>query len=193
MLPLLLALLLSPGSIADELSRLEGHRVIETAGGYEIIDVAGEGAPIVGVVEKRDDGPWLAGYRLIGPLARPRIAGPGYKVWALGDVAGDTLRVRRLGVLAPPRAQPGAEPGAQDDARDLGGGADAHGRTPEPAAAARVELRRADALVTDQMPALGPHRDVVPRPDLAAVRVPRDLQPDAVRRGLVDVPRLVRE
>jgi hypothetical protein len=84
--------------------------------GYVIEDVAGEGAPVVGVVEQRPDGLWLASedgarYRLAGVLARPRIAGPGYKIWVLGAVivqqGENVLVARRLGVLAPPwqRAQ----------------------------------------------------------------------------------------
>ena len=91
-----------PTGVADELSRLAGHTVTRTDDGYEIDDIAGEGKPIVGVVERRGRELWVAGYRLTGPLARPRIAGPGYKVWVLGDIAGTTLRARRLGVLASP-------------------------------------------------------------------------------------------
>lgn len=121
-------------SLAAEIGRLQGQRVRiadtstgtstgTSAGpgpghgaGYVIEDVAGEGAPVVGVVEQRPGGLWLAGedgvtYRLAGVLARPRIAGPGYKVWVLGAVivqrGENVLRARRLGVLAPPwqRAQ----------------------------------------------------------------------------------------
>jgi len=111
--------------IRAELARLEGQRVRilhqdtndATLGRrYIIDDVAGEGAPVVGVVERRGQALWLvaedgASYRLAGPLARPRIAGPGYKIWALGVVmarSGERVLVaRRLGVLAPPwqRAQ----------------------------------------------------------------------------------------
>jgi hypothetical protein len=74
--------------------------------GYTIDDIAGEGRPLVGIVERRGDALWLAGadgsaHRLRGPLAVPRIAGPGYKVWALGRVVGRDLHARRLGVLAP--------------------------------------------------------------------------------------------
>lgn len=86
------------------------------AAGYVIEDVAGEGAPVVGVVEQRPDGLWLAGddgarYRLAGVLARSRIAGPGYKIWVLGALivqrGENVLLARRLGILAPPwqRAQ----------------------------------------------------------------------------------------
>jgi hypothetical protein len=116
----------SAPDIADELARLEGQRVrVLDQGtpddrgyvpGYVIEDVAGEGAPVIGVVERRGQALWLvaadgASYRLAGVLARPRIAGPGYKIWVLGTVtAGGGERIlvaRRLGVLAPPwrRAQ----------------------------------------------------------------------------------------
>jgi hypothetical protein len=104
---LLAALAAADAAVADELARLEGHTVSVAADGYVLEDVAGEGRPLVGVVERRGaalvlvtgEGAW----RLVGPLAIPRIAGPGYKVWALGDLEGDTLRARRLGVLAAPR------------------------------------------------------------------------------------------
>ena len=115
--------------VRAELARLEGQRVRilpEDTGGatqgqryvprYVIDDVAGEGAPLVGLVERRGQALWLvaedgASYRLVGPLARPRIAGPGYKIWALGAVTAQSgervLLARRIGVLAPPwqRAQ----------------------------------------------------------------------------------------
>jgi hypothetical protein len=136
--------------IADELAelgRLEGQRVRIVDQGttpgrghvprYVIEDVAGEGAPVVGVVERRGQALWLvaedgASYRLAGALARPRIAGPGYKIWALGAVtAGSAERIlvaRRIGVLAPPggalrraahagrssRSRPGRRPGPAD-------------------------------------------------------------------------------
>ena len=119
-------------SVAAELARLEGQsvRVVDDvphgpgartgegttrARSYVIDDVTGEGAPVVGVVERRGQALWLvapdgASYRLAGALARPRIAGPGYKIWALGAVTtsgGERVLVaRRIGVLAPPwRAQ----------------------------------------------------------------------------------------
>jgi len=95
--------------VAAELARLAGHRVAVAADGesYRILDVAGEGAPEVGVVERRGRALLLrrpdgSAVELAGPLAVPRIAGPGYKVWVLGRVAGGVLVVRRLGVLAPP-------------------------------------------------------------------------------------------
>jgi hypothetical protein len=69
-------------------------------------DIAGEGAPLVGTVERRGADLWLIGettVRLSGPLAHPRLAGPGYKIWVLGSLSADgSLRARRLGVLAPP-------------------------------------------------------------------------------------------
>lgn len=107
---LALALALA-GGVDDELSRLRGHRVEVAADrqSYRIADVASEGPPIIGVV-RRDGGKLYLEretgqrHRLTGPLARPRIAGPDYKVWVLGDLGADgTLEARRLGVLAPPR------------------------------------------------------------------------------------------
>jgi hypothetical protein len=100
-----------PGrAIADQVARLAGHTVEIAADGlsYRIVDVAGEGAPRVGRVERRGDGLWLReadgdSHRLVGRLAVPRIAGPGYLVWVLGTVAADgALDARRLGVLARP-------------------------------------------------------------------------------------------
>jgi hypothetical protein len=95
--------------VAAELARLAGHRVAVAADGasYRILDVAGEGAPEVGVVERRGRALLLrrpdgSAVELAGPLAVPRIAGPGYKVWVLGRLQRGALVVRRLGVLAPP-------------------------------------------------------------------------------------------
>jgi hypothetical protein len=97
---------LPPGPAA-EVERLEGHGVEVTGADYRILDIAGEGAPRVGVVERRAGALWLVteseALRLAGPLAVPRIAGPGYKVWVVGATDGDTLHARRLGVLAAPR------------------------------------------------------------------------------------------
>ena len=93
-------------AIAAELGRLVGQDVAVTGETYVIRDIAGEGAPRVGVVERRGAELWLTGepaLRLDGPLAHPRIAGPGYKVWVLGEVRGEVLWARRLGVLATPR------------------------------------------------------------------------------------------
>ena len=101
---------ITPG-LAAEIERLQGHRVTITGNGYTIDDVAGDGKPLVGVVERRGEHLFLvaldgSSYRLAGPLARPRIAGPGYKIWALGAIDGQAptqvLTPRRLGVLAPP-------------------------------------------------------------------------------------------
>ncbi len=96
----------------EQLERLVGHRVRIAAdgSGFDIEDAAGEGPPLVGVVERRGASLWLvtidAAYRLQGPLAKPRIAGPGYRVWVHGQrghhAGVPTLHARRLGVLAPP-------------------------------------------------------------------------------------------
>jgi hypothetical protein len=103
---------------ADELARLVGQRVVLGPGGsYRIADVAGEGAPDVGVVERRGGALWLrpdrgAARRLAGPLAHPRIAGPGYKVWVLGRIGPDgALVARRIGILARPARIAGTPPG----------------------------------------------------------------------------------
>jgi hypothetical protein len=98
----------SPSAIADQVARLEGHRVTLAAdgSGFVIEDIAGEGKPLVGVVRRRGKGLVLeTGARTLelrGPLARPRIAGPNYKVWVLGQIDGSTLVARRLGILAAP-------------------------------------------------------------------------------------------
>lgn len=94
--------------IADQIARLEGHTITVAANGasFTIDDVAGEGKPLVGVVERRGKELWLRTssrqLRLTGPLARPRMAGPRYKVWVLGEVRGESLHARRLGILAAP-------------------------------------------------------------------------------------------
>jgi len=89
------------------LDRLRGHHVRWRDGALEIVDVAGAGRPWIGVVERRGAALWLVGadfaWRLRGALARPRLAGPGYLVWAIGRLTGADLDVARLGVLAPPR------------------------------------------------------------------------------------------
>ena len=109
----------------DELARLPGQRVTvlgpEPASDdavlvhYRIDDIAAEGKPWIGRV--RVDGERLAletrgglVLPLAGPLARKRIAGPGYKLWVIGDLSANTdaagrpaaLFARRMGVLAPP-------------------------------------------------------------------------------------------
>ncbi|HUH03836.1 MAG TPA: hypothetical protein VML75_17695 [Kofleriaceae bacterium] len=101
---------LATPALQAEVSRLEGHELTIAAdgSGYQIVDVAGEGPPRVGVVERRGGQLWLLGtdgdaLRLSGPLAIPRIAGPGYKVWVIGELDDrGHLRARRIGVLAPP-------------------------------------------------------------------------------------------
>jgi hypothetical protein len=93
-------------SVAAILSRLEGHTVRVVGDDVEIVDVAGEGKPLVGVVERRGRALWVVGdgfaVELRGPLARPRIAGPGYRVWVLGARTGDVLVARRLGIISGP-------------------------------------------------------------------------------------------
>lgn len=105
--------LASPAGQRDELSRLAGHTVEVSEAGYIIRDVAGEGTPLIGRIERRGAALYLVvergeTYRLTGPLAKPRIAGPGYKVWVLGTIVRRggkaELAARRLGVLAPPDA-----------------------------------------------------------------------------------------
>ena len=109
-MPLLLAIALAAAGAgwADEVDRLVGQRVaVADDGSYAIEDVAGEGKPLVGQVVRAGDDLLLdtgaARYRLTGPLARPRMAGPGYKVWVLGADDGESVQARRLGVLRPPR------------------------------------------------------------------------------------------
>jgi hypothetical protein len=106
-------------AIVQELRRLVGHTIAEdeSGAGYTILDIAGEGRPLVGVVERRGKELWLVpvdvdagapAVRLSGPLAHARIAGPGYKVWVIGAKAADgSLRLKRLGVLAGVRRAPG--------------------------------------------------------------------------------------
>ncbi len=97
---------LSP-ELQAEVGRLEGHTVKIEKGTYEILDIAGEGAPRVGCIHKVRNELVLVGdgfqITLRGPLAVPRIAGPRYKVWVLGDATGNgVLMARRLGILAGP-------------------------------------------------------------------------------------------
>jgi hypothetical protein len=91
-------------ALALMLSRLEGHAAAIGPDGLEIADIAGEGRPLIGVVERRGDELWLVppGIRILGPLAHPRLLGPGYRVWLIGSW--DTVGVTglRFGVLAAP-------------------------------------------------------------------------------------------
>lgn len=95
-----------PAAARAMLDRLVGQRAGWHDGVLTIVDIAGAGPPWIGVVERRGQALWLVGdgvaWRLSGPLARPRLAGPGYLIWAIGAPAGDRLEVTRLGVLAPP-------------------------------------------------------------------------------------------
>ncbi len=104
---------IAPGQGPALLARLRGQRARVVDNHLVIDDIAGEGRPWIGVVERRGLALWLVGAQfaaeLVGPLARPRLAGPGYTVWVtgalrIGDRAGSDVRlvVRRLGVLVPP-------------------------------------------------------------------------------------------
>jgi hypothetical protein len=88
------------------LARLPGQRAHTDGAELVIEDIAGLGPPWVGAVTRRGDTLWLVGdgvdLALEGPLARPRIAGPGYLIWVIGARRGDRLRAHRLGVLARP-------------------------------------------------------------------------------------------
>lgn len=105
----------APEEVEAIAARLAGHR-IEIAPdrrAIRIVDVAGEGAPRVGVIEREGDDLVLVTaerrWRLSGPLARPRIAGPGYSVWVFGAIDRDgvaTLTARRLGILRRPALAP---------------------------------------------------------------------------------------
>jgi hypothetical protein len=94
-------------------SRLAGHQVRRGDHVLLIEDVAHQGRPWVGVVVVRCGQLWLKtaviALRFTGPLARARIAGPGYMVWATGvrravasGASGDDFELLRLGVLARP-------------------------------------------------------------------------------------------
>ncbi len=102
---------------ASEIARLEGHTVAVDSLGYSIVDIAGEGIPLVGCVRVLGQGQGLGqGQSLIletqtqrltlsGPLAVPRIAGPDYKIWVIGKVHNNkSIEVKRLGILATPQS-----------------------------------------------------------------------------------------
>lgn len=90
-----------------EVDRLVGQSVELSESGYRILDIAGEGEPRVGCVRRVGKALYLESgeerFRLTGPLALPRIAGPNYKVWVIGTVTpAMSLRATRLGILATP-------------------------------------------------------------------------------------------
>ena len=93
----------APADLDPMRARLAGHTFRIGDGVLAIDDIAGNGRPWIGTVERRGDALWLltavGSYRLAGPLARPRIAGPGYLVWVIGTRAGKVLTAVRLGVL----------------------------------------------------------------------------------------------
>jgi hypothetical protein len=102
-------LAVEPAELPAIQDRLRGQRTTVAADRRSIAidDIAGEGRPWVGVVERRGAELWLrtasGAARLTGALARPRIAGPGYTVWVVGTRAAEAIAVRRLGVLRRPR------------------------------------------------------------------------------------------
>lgn len=102
-------LAVEPAELPAIQDRLRGQRTTVAADRRSIAidDIAGEGRPWVGVVERRGAELWLrtasGAARLTGALARPRIAGPGYTVWVVGPRAAEVIAVRRLGVLRRPR------------------------------------------------------------------------------------------
>ncbi len=96
-----------PANLQAEVERLVGQSLELGADSYTILDIAGEGAPRIGCIEKEAESLYLVDgdqrVRLSGPLAIPRIAGPNYKVWIIGDAkANAELFVRRIGILAGP-------------------------------------------------------------------------------------------
>lgn len=120
---------LTPIELRQELSRLEGHEVVVNADGssYHIVNAAAEGPAMIGLIEARGQKLWFikdnrhsqqsqqsqsqqvrirrhgrSQWRLRGRLAIPRIAGPGYKVWIVGEIRAGALWVRRLGILRSP-------------------------------------------------------------------------------------------
>ncbi len=105
-------LAVEPDEVAAITARLSGHRfrVADDRRTIAIDDVAGEGPPRIGVIARDGDALVLTTadggrWRLTGPLARPRIAGPGYTVWVIGDLGHGThttIRARRLGILRRP-------------------------------------------------------------------------------------------
>jgi hypothetical protein len=104
-------LAIDPAEVDALRARLAGHqvRISDDSRVLTIDDVAGEGPPHIGVIARDGDHLVLvtatARWRLTGPLARPRIAGPGYTVWLVGEPAHGsipTLRAKRVGILRRP-------------------------------------------------------------------------------------------
>jgi hypothetical protein len=101
-------LAIEPAELPAIRDRLRGQRTTVAADRRSIAidDIAGEGRPWVGVVERRGSELWLrtagGSARLTGALARPRIAGPGYTVWVIGAASEGAIAARRLGVLRRP-------------------------------------------------------------------------------------------
>jgi len=96
----------APARIAACADRFPGHARVD-ASVLELLDAGGsDRRPWLGVVERQGDDLWLrtpiGALRLRGTLARPRIAGPGYLVWVVGERRARDLHVARLGVLARP-------------------------------------------------------------------------------------------
>lgn len=90
----------------QKVARVERHGLLID---YAIDDIAGAGAPFVGRIVQRSNRAGLdlvttdgRRFQLQGPLARAHLAGPGYKVWIVGDAAGRLLRILRIGILATP-------------------------------------------------------------------------------------------
>jgi hypothetical protein len=103
-----LCLLAPESKWQSEIDRLIGQTVQVSADGYEVIDIAGEGRPLIGCVRRVGKELYLESedkrWRLTGPLALARIAGPNYKVWVIGvPTAAMTLPATRLGILAGPQ------------------------------------------------------------------------------------------
>lgn len=101
-----------PDRLTAIAARLTGHRF--RLGDHVLLleDIASLGRPWVGIVRSRCGALFLdtavASFRLAGPLARPRLAGPGYLLWLVGtrDPLTSTLTIHRLGILARPDEVP---------------------------------------------------------------------------------------
>ncbi|MCE9577783.1 MAG: hypothetical protein K8W52_31910 [Deltaproteobacteria bacterium] len=106
--PAAATLAIDPGEDAAIAERLRGQRFARLPGAIRIDDAGGDGPPWIGTVARRDRDLWLVGdgfaLRLTGPLARARLAGPGYAIWVTGAITGDAIAAHRLGVLRRPRA-----------------------------------------------------------------------------------------